>query len=95
MSTLIPLAPFLLTAFLALLVVLLIIGLFLLKALRIVFGGRKKSPQLDAEEARLMQELNHSFQKLEERVESLETIMLETGSMRRDSQTASPKRQAE
>jgi len=95
MSTLIPLAPFLLTAFLALLVVLLIIGLFLLKALRIVFGGRKKSPQLDAEEARLMQDLHHSFQKLEERVESLETILLETGAMRRGTTAANPQRQPE
>ena len=62
---------------------------------KILAAGRKRSYEKEAEEARLMQELNHSFQKLEERVESLETIMLETGSMRRDSQTASPKRQAE
>ncbi|HUW59939.1 MAG TPA: hypothetical protein VMZ06_02950 [Candidatus Bathyarchaeia archaeon] len=95
MSTLIPLAPFVLTAFLALLTVLLIVGVLLLMVLRIVFGGRKRNPQLDAEEARLMQDLHHSFQKLEERVESLETILLETGAIRREPTAAGPQRQTE
>ena len=95
MSSMVPLAPLLLTGFLALLIFLMLLGGFVLAALKTIFGGRKRNPQLDADEARLMQELNHSFQKLEERVESLETIMLETGSMRRANQTANPQRQPE
>jgi phage shock protein B len=91
----VPLAPFLLTGFLALLIFVMLLGGFVLAVLKTIFGGKKRNPQLDAEEARLMQELNHSFQKLEERVESLETIMLETGSTRRGNPTANPQRQPE
>ena len=94
-TTLIPLAPFLLAAFLGLLAVLVLLGVFLLTALRVIFGGKKRNPQLDAEEARLMQDLNRSLQKIEQRVESLETIMLETGTLRYDDKTASAQRQAE
>jgi len=78
-TSLIPLAPFLLVGFLALLGVLVLGGLFVLVALRIVFGGKKRNRREEAEEARLMQDLHRGFQKLEERVESLETIMLEKG----------------
>jgi hypothetical protein len=60
----IPLAPFLLTGFLALLVFLMLIGGFVLAALKIMFGGGKKSKQMDAEEARLMQDIHKSLQKL-------------------------------
>ncbi|MCX5769070.1 MAG: hypothetical protein NTZ09_02175 [Candidatus Hydrogenedentes bacterium] len=88
-TTLIPLAPFFLTGFLALLIFLMLLGGFVLAALKTIFGGRKRNPQLDAEEARLMQDLNRSLQKIEQRVESLETIMLETGTLRRDAQTGS------
>lgn len=77
--SLIPLAPFLLVAFLALLAVLVLAGVFMLAALRIVFGGKKRNRREEAEEARLMQDLHRSLQRLEERVESLETIMLEKG----------------
>ena len=84
----IALAPFLLGGFVLLLLFLIVVGAFILVALRTIFGGGKKNPQMDAEEARLMQDLNHSFQKLEQRVESLETIMLENGTPRPDARAA-------
>jgi len=58
-------------------------------------ADRKRNRQQEAEETRLMQDLHHSFQKLEERVESLETILLETGAIRREPTAAGPQRQPE
>jgi hypothetical protein len=42
-------------------------------------GGscKRGSQQSQAEETRLMQELNHGFSKMEKRVEALETLMLD------------------
>lgn len=44
-----------------------------------IFTGRpvRRNPQQEAEEARLMQELHHGMARLEDRVENLETIVLE------------------
>ncbi|HEO72150.1 MAG TPA: phage-shock protein [Candidatus Hydrogenedentes bacterium] len=55
-----------------------IIGGLGLAALKILKsdGGRKASASA-AEEARLIQELHHGFRRMEERVEALETILLE------------------
>jgi len=40
-------------------------------------GKSKKGAQLDEEEARIMQELHKGLSKLEKRIESLETIIID------------------
>jgi phage shock protein B len=40
-------------------------------------GGSKKERQLDADEARMFQELQRGFQKMEQRVDALETLILD------------------
>lgn len=40
-------------------------------------GGSRKDRQLDTEETRLFQELQRGFQKMEQRVEALETLILD------------------
>jgi len=52
----------------------LIIGGVVLIALKIVKGG---SNEQDAQEARLIQDIHHGLQRMEQRVEALETILLE------------------
>jgi phage shock protein B len=44
-----------------------------------IFTGRsvRRNPQQEAEEARLMQELHHGMARLENRIENLETVVLE------------------
>ena len=55
-----------------------IVGAIFLKALRIWKGiSPEQSQQLRAEETKLMQELYQGLSRLEERVEALETILLE------------------
>ena len=55
-----------------------IVGGIFLKALRIWKGiSPEQSQQLRAEETKLMQELYQGLSRLEERVEALETILLE------------------
>lgn len=47
-------------------------------------GGRKKAtPELDAEETEAFQELHRGFQRMDERVEALETLMMERSAERR------------
>lgn len=55
--------------------VLLALGIISFTFLKLVQGRR--SDQLNADEAQIMQELYHGFGKLEERIESLETLVLE------------------
>ncbi|MBN1257051.1 MAG: phage-shock protein, partial [Planctomycetes bacterium] len=60
---------------------------FFLKVLRIIFGrsGKKQnnptpeSGALNAEETRLIQEIYQGLEKLEQRIEALETILLRKG----------------
>ncbi len=53
--------------------------------LKIVMGGGSKaSKQTDAEETELIQEMYHGFRKMEKRIESLETLLLDDESARRD-----------
>ncbi len=40
-------------------------------------SGSKKSRKLDADETRLIQEIHHGLGKMEKRVESLETLLLD------------------
>ncbi len=41
-------------------------------------GGTKRSGKTEAEETRLIQEIHHGLVKMERRVESLETLLLDT-----------------
>jgi len=55
-----------------------VIGPILLVALWIVKGGTRRSDrELHAEETRLIQDIYHGLLKMEERVEALETLILE------------------
>lgn len=93
-TQLIALAPFAVVIALAALAAVVVVAVFLLGVLRIAFGGRKVRP-MEAEEAKLMQDLNRGFQRLEERVESLETILLEGGAPRREFEATGAERHME
>lgn len=69
------LAPFLFV----LILVALVVGGIVIIGLAAMFrpGARKKPRELDLEETRMIQEMHQCLNKLEDRVESLETIMLE------------------
>ena len=55
-----------------------IIGITFLMAIRILKGGvSKKGQRYQAEEARMIQEIYQGLSRMEERVEALETIILE------------------
>ena len=55
-----------------------IAGTFAIKALKIVKGiTPEQNQQLQAEETRLIQEMHRGLAKIEERVETLETLLLE------------------
>ncbi len=55
-----------------------IVGGIFLAALKILKGdGSRHGAQSDAEETRLIQELNRGLTRLEERVEALETLLTE------------------
>jgi phage shock protein B len=48
-----------------------------LAALKILKGSPRRDSQLDSQEARLMQELYQGLSRLEERIEALETLVLD------------------
>ncbi|HNT33694.1 MAG TPA: hypothetical protein PKH07_01700 [bacterium] len=52
-----------------------ILGSFAIAALKILRGS--SSRQMSAEESRLVQEIHNSLQRMEQRVDALETILLE------------------
>jgi len=53
-------------------------GTFLIKALKILKGVTpEQSQQLQEEETRLIQELHRGLARMEERVETLETLLLD------------------
>ena len=55
-----------------------IIGGTILMAIKILKGGfSRKDQRNQAEEARLIQEIYQGFERMEERVEALETILLD------------------
>ena len=53
-----------------------IIGGIGLAALKILKSNEGGSPEQSAEETRLIQDIYHGLQKMEQRVEALETILL-------------------
>jgi len=63
----------------------LILGVVFLAALKILKGGGKHSRRgVDPEEAKLMQEIHQGLQKMEDRVESLETLLIEQSRARKE-----------
>ncbi len=55
-----------------------VVGAIFLAALLILRGGsRRVGRELQAEETRLIQDIYHGLLKMEERVEALETLLLE------------------
>ena len=57
--------------------ILIVIGVFGLLALKMLRGGRSaEASEQGAEETRLIQDVYHGLQKMEQRVEALETILL-------------------
>jgi phage shock protein B len=54
---------------------LVVAGFFTIWALKIVKGG--KDQQRQDEEARLIQELHHGLNRMESRIEALETLLLD------------------
>ncbi|MEW6267010.1 MAG: hypothetical protein AB1641_28380 [Thermodesulfobacteriota bacterium] len=54
--------------------VLLVVGFFLIWALKVAKGEKGEMP---AEETKLIQELHQGLQRMEERIEALETILLD------------------
>jgi len=55
-----------------------VVGGIFLAALKILKGdSRRKSNGADADEARMMQDIYHGLLKMEERVESLETLLMD------------------
>jgi phage shock protein B len=55
-----------------------VVGAILIKALKIMKGiSPEQNQQLQAEETRLMQELYQGLGRMEERVEALETLLLD------------------
>ena len=61
------------------LVAILLPAIIILGVVKIVTGGSRsrKGREMEAEETRLIQELHHGLSKMAERVESLETILLD------------------
>jgi phage shock protein B len=75
-----PIVPWFLILIIPLLVIgilILLFVLFLKLLFRIVGGGNGGSGELRMDEARTIQELHAYLEKMEKRVESLETILLE------------------
>ena len=55
-----------------------IIGSTILMAIKIIKGGlSRKDQQVQADEAKIIQEIYQGFSKMEQRVEALETIILD------------------
>ncbi len=55
-----------------------VIGVIILKVLKVVSGSPPRGgQQLQAEEARLMQQLYQGLSRMEDRIEALETLVLE------------------
>ena len=58
--------------------ILAIVGSTILMAIKIIRGGvSRKGQKLQAEEAKMIQEIYHGYLKMEKRVEALETIILD------------------
>ncbi|MBI9087185.1 MAG: phage-shock protein [Desulfobacterales bacterium] len=56
-----------------------IVGGTILMAIRIRHGGLgRKGQHSDAEDAKMIQEIYHGLSRMEERVEALETILMES-----------------
>jgi phage shock protein B len=53
------------------------IGVFVIVAVKSFRGGGKRTPESDASESRMIQELHHGLSRMEERIDVLETLLLD------------------
>ncbi len=65
------------TVFLFVAVVLAILGFTAVAVVRTIKGSRSSGAAGDDEETRLMQQMHQNLRRMEERIEALETILLE------------------
>lgn len=56
---------------------LVILGIFLLIAIRMLQGGRKRKDGVLEQESKLIQEMYQGLQRMENRIEALETLLYE------------------
>jgi len=57
---------------------LIVAGFFLIWALKIVTGGSsRQKEEIQADETRLIQEIHQGLMRMEERIEALETILMD------------------
>ena len=62
-----------------------VVGAIFLAALKILKGGGRHSRRgVDPDEARSMQEIHQGLQKMEDRIESLETLLIEQSRARKE-----------
>lgn len=54
-----------------------VLGILLIIGLKVSRGTRKSSDLSDADEAKLIQDIYHGLAKMEQRVETLETLLLD------------------
>ena len=56
-----------------------VLGHYLVEAMKVARGdtGKKKSKELDVEETELIQQIHKGLQRMEGRIEALETILME------------------
>ena len=52
-------------------------GLMLYLIIKALKGGTQKTARVDADETRMIQEVYHGLQRMEKRIESLETIIID------------------
>ena len=57
--------------------------IFLLIVRRLLGRSRREDPKVTAEEARLMQEIHRGLNRMDQRIESLETLLLGASKTRR------------
>ncbi len=60
------------------------VGFVIIMIVRSTRGGSKKTSGQDTQETKLIQEIYHGLQKMEARVESLETLLLDNEGRKRD-----------
>ncbi len=56
---------------------LVILGIFLLIAIRMLQGGRKRKDEVLKQESKMIQEMYQGLQRMEHRIEALETLLYE------------------
>lgn len=64
--------------------ILMTVGIMIYLIIRASRGGSNQSRKADAEETRLIQEIHHGLRRMEDRVQTLETLVLDDDKLKRD-----------